>query len=140
MEKRGEHIMNRERFNQQILFDGIGKGTMRMTDYDGVFEIDDKYCIFTEVKREGNEMPYGQRLSYTRVADRLQKTGMEALIIVAKHNTPTTEDVLLKDCRVSTFYINGVWRNDPKRRTYIQFLADYAKSRQIEKLKHLYDE
>lgn len=139
METQGKHIMNRERFNQQILFDGIGKGQMRMTDYDGVFEIDDKWCIFTEVKRVGNEMPYGQRLSYERVADRLQKTGMESLIIVAKHDTPSTEDVLLKDCIVTTFYIKGRWYKDPKQRTYLEFISDYAKSRQIQKLKHLYN-
>jgi len=139
MKTQGEHIMNRERFNQQVLFDGIGKGQMRMTDYDGVFEISNKWCILTEVKRVGNNMPYGQKLSYERVANAIQRGGMEALVIVTKHDTPSTEDVMLKDTQVTDFYINGEWHKDTKNRTYLQFIADYAKSRKINKLKHLYN-
>ena len=69
-QKVGQHINNMEKFSQPVLFDGIGKGQFRPTDYDGVLEVDNKYWFAFEVKQKGKEMPYGQSLSYTRTADK----------------------------------------------------------------------
>jgi len=124
----GNHITNMAKFNQPVLFDGIGKGQLRPTDYDGILEIDNKYWFAFEIKEKNKTMPYGQRLSYTRTADKWHQCGDVAYVFQVHHNVEDpTEPIMLKDCIMSEYYYKGEWhlaKNDLNVTQIIKILKD----------------
>ena len=111
-EDAGAHIINFDKFNQPVLFDKLGIGQMRMTDFDGVMEVDNKFLILSEVKQAGKEMPYGQSLSYERVCKAWVQSGKKGVVILAYHNElDPTKPIFLKDCIVTKIYTNGKWKS-----------------------------
>lgn len=126
----GQHITNMDKFSQAVLFDGIGKGQCRPTDYDAIIELDNKYWFAFEVKAKGKAMPYGQSLSYTRTADKWHKCGDVAYVFVVEHSeTDTSKPIMLKDCTISNVYTKGKWIKAKNTLTVAQG---------IEKLKEMY--
>jgi len=106
----GQHIINMDKFNQVVLFDGIGKGQCRPTDYDSVLELDNHYWFAFEVKGEGKGMPYGQSLSYTRTADKWYQCGDISYVFVVEHNEEDpSKPIMLKDCVIADVYHEGTW-------------------------------
>lgn len=111
----GEHITNPSKFSQPVLFDGIGKGKVMPTDYDGVIEIDNHYWFAFEVKQKGKSMPYGQSLAYTRTADKWRQCGDIAIVFIVEHSqNDSNKPILLKDCLMTKYYQDGKWCNAKK--------------------------
>jgi len=130
-EKVGQHITNMDKFSQPVLFDGIGKGQCRPTDYDSVLELNNKYWFAFEIKEKGKRMPYGQSLSYTRNADKWRKCGDIAYVFVVEHEVKdTNEPIMLRDCIITNVYFNGDWTKAKNKLTVEQG---------IEKLKEKYN-
>lgn len=132
---KGKHIDNYKKFSQPVLFDGIGKGQCRPTDYDAVLEIDNQYWFGFEVKMLGKGMPYGQSLSYTRNADRWDECSKVGMVFIAEHFTEFDEEpIMLKDCTVLKYYHRGKWKMFNKRVTVLELLSYLKKKYNITKI------
>ena len=94
-------VINSERNMSQLLdFDGavIGKN-LSFTDIDAVMEYKNKAYVIVEVKHKQGGMSKGQQIALARMAHDLGAI-KPTLLILAEHETPVDENVLLKDCRV----------------------------------------
>ena len=65
-------IRNIGQVKQAINFSGLEYAAIHPSDIDAVIEIDDRYIILMEVKRQGNTIPVGQRLLLERIADKFE--------------------------------------------------------------------
>jgi len=101
-------IRNREQAQQIRDFSGLRWGTITPTDIDGFFEINKELFVFIEIKFEGREMPYGQRLGLERVVDLLQKE-KHAILIIAKHNEKIGVDIDAANCEVVRYRFREQW-------------------------------
>ena len=63
-------IRNTKQVRQSIDFTGVENNKIHPTDIDFVLEFDNDILILGEVKREGNDIPLGQRLVLQRMVDR----------------------------------------------------------------------
>jgi len=132
----GQHINNMEKFSQPVLFDEIGTGNFRPTDYDAVLEVDNHYWFAFEVKQKGKTMPYGQSLSYTRTADRWNKCGDIGIVFVVEHEElDASQPIILKDCRLRKYYTNGKWTTSKSKNTVTNLMKQLAERYNINKLK-----
>jgi len=131
----GEHIFNAAKFSQPVLFDGIGKGKVRPTDFDAVIEIDNKYWFAFEVKVEGKDMPYGQSLSYTRTADRWNRCGDTGIVFLVEHTVhDPNKSILLKECKLKKYYSKGKWITAKKSITVTELLQQLKKHYKLDKI------
>jgi hypothetical protein len=136
MKKVGQHISNIEKFNQSVLFDDIGTGQFRPTDYDAVLEVDNKYWFAFEVKEGDKKMPWGQSLSYTRTADKWAKCGCVGMVFVVSHNiSDSSQPILLKDCLVKRVYMDNLWRDIYVKKTVAELIKWLGNKYDISKLK-----
>lgn len=134
---KGEHIINYDKFIQPVLFDEIGTGPFRPTDYDSVIEVDNKYWFAFEVKERGKRMPTGQSLSYTRTADKWEQCGDVAYVFVVEHDIrDESQPIMLKDCTIAEVYHKGKWKYSKHRKTVMEALQLLAKKYKITKLKN----
>jgi len=100
-------IRNTKQVRQSIDFTGVQNDKIHPTDVDFVLEFDNEILILGEVKRQGVEIPLGQKLVLQRIAD---KWGDKAIVlkVVHSHNNDDT-DIPLKDCFVESYYVNKKW-------------------------------
>ena len=100
-------IRNTKQVRQSIDFTGVQNDKIHPTDVDFVLEFDNEILILGEVKRQGIEIPLGQKLVLQRIAD---KWGDKAIVlkVVHSHNNDDT-DIPLKDCFVESYYVNKKW-------------------------------
>lgn len=100
-------IRNTKQVRQSIDFTGVQNNKIHPTDVDFVLEFDNEILILGEVKRQGIEIPLGQKLVLQRIAD---KWGDKAIVlkVVHSHNNDDT-DIPLKDCFVESYYVNKKW-------------------------------
>jgi len=130
-----ERITHKERFAQQLIFDGVGQGQCYPTDYDAVLEVDFKYWFGFEVKKAGKDMPWGQKLSYTRNVDVWEETGRVAFAFIAEHNVRDPKvPVMLKDCEITKYYTKGRWRQFPYPLTVNQVIDMLKRKYNITKI------
>lgn len=96
---------------QTILFDGLvtpGKGSP--TDIDGLIEWHDRGYLIFEAKFGGAEIPYGQRLALSRMADALSWAGKDTVVVICEHHVAdTNEPVVLAETFVRGYYHRGTW-------------------------------
>lgn len=104
------HLFNNvDRAKQLVSFAGlVWEKNNRPTDLDGLFEYKNKLYVIVEAKFIGNQMPFGQKLSLTRLCDDLQKV-KPTLLILAKHSTPHEQMIDLASADVDEFRFNGRW-------------------------------
>ena len=95
-------IFNEEAFNQVLSFEGMDYDNgIHPTDIDGVIEYGDKAYVLFEVKHDGVDLRYAQKLYLERTVSDYAKSGKRVLAIVADHHgSDPKEKVLLKDCIV----------------------------------------
>lgn len=114
---------NLTRAKQLINFAGLEYGyNNRPTDIDALFELKNRLYVIVEAKFAGNQMPFGQELALTRLADDLSKI-KPTLLILAKHSTPAEEMVDLASCAVTKVRYQGRWR-EPKQPTTVREMVD----------------
>ena len=119
----GEYVTNQKLFSQTVLFDGIGQGKNRPTDYDAVLELSNKYWFAFEIKGEGKDIPYGQSLSYTRTADRWNRCGDVGIVFVVEHSEKNSnKPIMLKDCKLKKYYTNNTWQDAKEKITVTELI------------------
>ena len=105
-------INNDKRARQLLLFRGLlSSRGLSPTDIDCAADFSPNAFIYLEVKRRGQRMPYGQRLHYERMIKAF-KSRVDALVVVAAHNEPCDNDVVVADTDVQLLYrkSEGIWR------------------------------
>ena len=97
------------RMKQIISFEGMNiMGNITPTDIDGYYEVHGKLFVFFEMKREGCELPQGQRLALTRNVDCLRIAGREAALFICTHNVvDERKPIIAKDTTVQKIYYRG---------------------------------
>ena len=94
---------------QERDYSGLRYGRITPTDVDGLLDFQDKVWVVFELKRAGNNMPYGQRLALERLVDDL--AGQKPAVgFVAEHNGAGVIDAAL--AVVVKMRWKGQWRDD----------------------------
>jgi hypothetical protein len=118
----GGQIQNRKKLNQQVVYrklsyrideEGASTTIQSPTDVDLEFEFRNQIYIRVEYKKEGNEMPDGQNLTFTRVVDGLHAGTYQncAYLLLAEHNIPDETDICAaNDAYVTKIYYKGNWK------------------------------
>jgi len=120
MTERGK-IYNREYAAQLRDFSGLRYGKITPTDIDGFMDFGGKAFVFIEAKYGDSEMPFGQKLALERLCDACDKGGINAVVLVASHNT--REDIDFAAMTVTMVRHNGVWR-PPRRELTVRQTID----------------
>lgn len=114
-ENRGK-IQFRDRARQINDFSGLRYGNITPTDIDGFIEYHNNAMVFYEIKYGNKKVPYGQELSFMRLADNNQKAGTPSTVLVCRHNISDPEqDVNVAETIVSDIYYAGRWYEDGTR-------------------------
>lgn len=101
-------IRNSNQVKQTIDFIGIQNGKIHPSDIDAVLEFNNEALILMEVKREGNDMPIGQRLLLERICDSWHTE--KSIVLFVNHSFKNdTKDIPLVECYVSKAYSKGKW-------------------------------
>jgi len=103
-------IRNREAIKQIRNFSGLRWGTITPTDIDGYYEINNIAFIFIEIKYKNSVLPYGQRLALQRLVDNIGEK-KKAILILARHEKESGEDIDTANCEVVKFYFRGEWHD-----------------------------
>lgn len=124
---------NLGRAKQLNAYDGLKWGNGSPTDIDALIEWKDKAYVLVELKAGHTPVPYGQELALKRMADDFKKAGKEAIVIVAEHYEPPTEDIVVAKAKVRKVYFDGNWYNcelkeDVKHRIdgFIEYVNEVA--------------
>lgn len=106
-------IHNLERYKQLLDYSGLQfERKITPTDIDGFMEFDGKEFIFLEYKLKGKDLPWGQRLAYTRLFEASTKGVVNVLGIIAEHETETNSQVPTHACYVKETWISPRgWRS-----------------------------
>lgn len=135
-------IQNRERALQVNDFSGLAlPHGVTPTDLDGAIEIKDRLFIFFELKANGKEVPYGQKLFLERMCRAIDNTKSltslgykrRAFALIAHHNTPIGEDVKCHDAIVTAYFSCGEWHKPATNMTLRQAI-DIVYARLFDKL------
>lgn len=108
--ERGE-IRNRANAKQLRDFRGLQfERGITPTDIDAFLDFGDKLFVFVEAKHGRAEPPTGQRIALERVCTATQSSGRESYVLLAHHDTPSTQDVDLATATVSCVFHKHCWR------------------------------
>ena len=119
-------IQNVARKQQILDFRDLKYGNITPTDIDAAIEYHDKARILIEFKYCDAALPYGQRLALERFVRDFEKAGMEAIAIVAEHQThDAMQSVPAGTCQVREicYKHNYAWR-PPKYSCTVKELVD----------------
>ena len=119
-------IENTKRAQQINDFSGLRYGHITPTDIDGLIEYKDKGYVILEVKYNGKELPYGQRLAIERITKDVAYSGKAALALIADHYVADTDSsVDVASCNVREIYYSRerAWRK-PKRIMTVREITD----------------
>lgn len=94
----------------KALFYDLGEGNFRPTDIDGITIIGD-FLLIVEMKHGNTDMPFGQQLALTRIADSWRASGKESMVALASHRVGDTKKaVTTQDLTVTKYYYGGKWK------------------------------
>lgn len=124
-------IKSRDGLRQVILFEGLENGRLSLSDIDAVMELRDKFLILFEVKKEGIDIPKGQRGMLEAIVDAWYETGRIGMIVKAEHNQ-NGEFIFLRKCVVVDIYYKGSWRPQSEKITVREFLENFYSKNKIE--------
>ena len=127
-------IRNRNQVKQVLDFTGVQNRAMHPSDIDFCLEFDDEILILGEVKRRWNDIPTGQELLLTRIADRW---GHGAFVLKVEHEYINDDkDIPLDKCYVTACYTNYKWKEyDYSQQPIIGFLNKIGTKLKNDKLK-----
>lgn len=105
-------IRNRDMARQLIDFSGLDiDGYIYPTDIDGLIEYKNKKYILFEIKHQGTDVPFGQKLALERMVKDFTTAGKDAIVFVCTHiNNNPEDDVDAKSCIVKEFYYGKLLR------------------------------
>lgn len=130
-------IRNSKQTKQGIDFTGLQSGKIHPTDIDAVLEFKDKLLILFEMKREGNEIPTGQRLVLERICNNWTKGQKAAIAIKLEHSFKNDSiDVPIEKCIATKYYMNGFTKwVEPRTKNVIELLNTIGEKYGIKELK-----
>lgn len=121
-------ILNKDRFNQKLLFEGLERDRISFTDIDFIQEIKGELLIVGDVKVEGQQLPTGQRLLIERLCNKDWKSSFG---VVVEHNLPPNQDILLKDTIVRKVYHKKKWTTLLNKNITFQQLEEQIKKNYV---------
>lgn len=121
MSTKNSLIRNSKDVRQTIDFTGVQNGKMHPSDIDAVFEFDNEVLILMEVKKDGNEIPTGQRLLLERICDSWHTE--KSCVLKVVHNFYNNEkDIPLDRCFVESVYVKSKWVALPNKEPLVYYL------------------
>ena len=109
------HVARAQQIND---FSGLLFGKITPTDIDGLIEYNNKAYVILEVKYDGKDLPFGQRLAIQRMVDDFRNSGKQALALVVNHGIEdTSKHVPVADCMVRELYHSKENRWRPPKQT-----------------------
>jgi len=104
-----EHFNRPDIARQLIVFSGL-MPTNCFTDIDGftLYNNGDAYIIF-EIKCSG-VLPRVAQINALETLCRDLNQARPAILILAEHGFPTSEDVIAKDCTVKQMFMGKTWK------------------------------
>lgn len=106
------HIRHKERFDQFQSFANLKFGKLRPIDIDGFMEFRNKLFIFIESKTIAAPFSTGQRIALERLVDAIAvDPNKQAFCVVARHDTPSNEDVDTGNSLVYCYRHGGQWHD-----------------------------
>ena len=101
-------IRSHKNMSQVIDFSNMRFGNIMPTDIDGLIEYRDMGFMLYEVKYDGAEMPFGQRLALERLTDALQMC-RPTLLMLCSHLQTDDKDIDLANTIVVEYRFKGGW-------------------------------
>jgi hypothetical protein len=128
-------IRNSKEVRKTIDFTGVQNGLMHPSDIDAVLEFDNDILILMEVKKQGIEIPVGQKLLLERISQSWHTPRSVVLKVEYLNIFKDDEDVPLDQCYVTEFYFNNKWRDTKKPVNLVMALNVLGKKWKNEKCK-----
>lgn len=119
-------IYNRAYASQLRDFSGLRWGNITPTDIDGLVDFGAKAFVVLEIKHRGGNMPLGQRIAMERLIDNLALSGVDAIGLVAEHNT--NGDIDCANCIVTEFRWRQCWYQDERQKTVRAAIEGFLKT------------
>ena len=126
-------IRNVNQVTQALDFKNVEFGKIHPSDIDSVIEIDNKYLILIEVKKQGNEIPIGQRLLLERLADRW---GKYSIVLKLDHNT-NENPIPLESCILKKYYLDKEWKLPKHELNALETIKTISNKWNINKLNNI---
>ena len=126
-------IRNVNQVTQALDFKNVEFGKIHPSDIDAVIEIDNKYLILIEVKKQGNKMPIGQRLLLERLAD---KWGKYSIVLKLDHNT-NDNPIPLQSCILKKYYLDKEWKLPKHELNALETIKTISNKWNINKLNNI---
>jgi hypothetical protein len=97
---------NEARARQLNDFNGLmTEGKMGATDIDGLVEYKNKAYMFLELKYQGKELPFGQKLALQRLVEDTGRSGKYSVALVIDHDVQdTNQNIVVAECFVREVY------------------------------------
>jgi hypothetical protein len=102
-------INNKQYMSQVRNFNGLSYGKISPTDIDGFLEYRNQLFVFIETKYGNTDLPTGQRIALTRLCDAVASSGKRAVLLVVRHEFAPDEDIMVAQCAVERYYLEGKW-------------------------------
>ena len=125
-------INNRTHMKQIVSFAGLEQGKLAPTDLDGMVEYHNAGYFIFEMKHGEVPVPRGQMLCLERLADDLSTTGKIVWCCIARHQHPSSEDIIARDAVVDQVRINGEWVPGDGNTVHIWLLRFYSAVNKLE--------
>ena len=107
-------VINNRGYAAQIRdFRGLQWGTITPTDIDVCVDWHNSKWVLIELKHNGTELPFGQRLCLERLCDDLQKV-KPTLFIIAEHNDIPPDDIDAAGAVVIEYRFKCKWQTTKK--------------------------
>lgn len=132
--KKSSLIKDRKMMNQITDFTGVSNGRIHPSDIDAVMEFDNKVLILIEVKKNFVAIPMGQKILLERISSSWH-TPEKSIVIKVEHDKPLSEDIVLKDCKVTRTFYKGKWATLDEPSDLILFLNKLGERWECKKCK-----
>lgn len=125
-------IQFRDRAKQLNSFAGLVlRRGITPTDFDGFIDYNGELFILLEGKLVDKDLPMGQKIAIEHLCAAMSPPKM-IVAIVFEHETPTENDVDVKNCLVRALYYHPHWHDYKERKLnvmeMIQLIEDNAKN------------
>lgn len=128
--ERGE-VQYRNRYKQVRDFRSMRWGNITPTDIEVAIDFRNLLTVYCELKVEGKDVPYGQRLFLERQNDDIQRGGKDCFTLIAVHSTPPEIDIDVASCRVIEYRHNSQWNKSITIYTVKEFIDKILKHKKI---------
>lgn len=119
-------IRNNKEIVRAIDFTGVQSGAMHPSDIDAVLEFDNDILILIEVKKQGIDIPLGQRLLLERISSSWRTKKSVVLKVEYEDVYDVNENIPLDACYVTEYFHRYQWgktKNKYKLTSFLNYLG-----------------